>query len=320
VAVQEKHDFADLRCLLPCVRDPLPALGAFTVPVKDLIPEGIAVDPSTRTFYMGSLFRKKIVRVRINGEVTDFTERHHAQWGPLCGVKVDSSDHSVWANTCDDSGVAAELLHFGRHGGLEARFPAAQVGKHLFNDLVLHGHSEIYLTDSLANQVYRFNRKSRTFTPLSFPRPMYYPNGIALSADGNQLYVADLFGMFLFDLRDGVAREVKTPQSNTLATADGLYWYKGSLVAVQNGLGLPRVAEVQLSADGWHATRVDILEYRSPLVTSPTTGAILGSDFYFISNTQIDNLRDGKIVDQNKLQPILISALPLCSFSEGVNK
>ncbi len=26
--MQEQHDFADLPCLLPCVRDPLPALGA----------------------------------------------------------------------------------------------------------------------------------------------------------------------------------------------------------------------------------------------------------------------------------------------------
>src|SRR5438477_5846460 len=28
MAVQEQHDFADLPCLLPCMRDPLPAFGA----------------------------------------------------------------------------------------------------------------------------------------------------------------------------------------------------------------------------------------------------------------------------------------------------
>src|SRR2546425_12192163 len=28
MAVQEQHDLADLLCLLPCLRDPLPALGA----------------------------------------------------------------------------------------------------------------------------------------------------------------------------------------------------------------------------------------------------------------------------------------------------
>jgi hypothetical protein len=35
--VQEQHDFADLLCLLPCVRDPLPALGADSIDSLQII-------------------------------------------------------------------------------------------------------------------------------------------------------------------------------------------------------------------------------------------------------------------------------------------
>jgi hypothetical protein len=105
-------------------------------------------------------------------------------------------------------------------------------------------------------------------------------------------------------LSNSLAREVDPGRANTLAAVDGLYWYKGGLIAVQNGIGLPRLARVRLSADGWHLKNIEILEYRSPLVKLPTTGAILDSNFYFISNSQVDNLKDEKLVDAGKLQPL----------------
>jgi hypothetical protein len=55
-----------------------------------------------------------------------------------------------------------------------------------------------------------------------------------------------------------------------------------------------------------------VLEYRTPLVDeTPTTGAIAGEDFYFISNSQVDNIQDGKILDPSKLSPIKIGVVRL---------
>jgi len=42
---------------------------AFIVPENNLIPEGLAADPSRHIFYMGSLSRKKIVKIGPNREV-----------------------------------------------------------------------------------------------------------------------------------------------------------------------------------------------------------------------------------------------------------
>jgi hypothetical protein len=71
------------------------------------------------------------------------------------------------------------------------------------------------------------------------------------------------------------------------------------------------IRQFHLSRDGTNVTRTTILEYRSPLVALPTTGAIVGSRFYFISNTQVDNFKVEKIVDPTKLEPVQISVVEL---------
>ena len=70
--------------------------------------------------------------------------------------------------------------------------------------------------------------------------------------------------------------------------------------------------EWHLSPDGLHVTSAVTLECRTPLVSDLTTGAILGSNFYFTSNGGIGNLNDDdNIVDPRRLEPIHMSVAPL---------
>jgi hypothetical protein len=112
-------------------------------------------------------------------------------------------------------------------------------------------------------------------------------------------------------LADGSSRDVEPGSHSTLAGIDGLYWHKGSLVAVQNGIGSPRVVAFQLSKDGSRVVQTTVLENRSGLTVLPTTGAIRGDDFYFISNSQVDNLNGDRIMDVTKLEPIRIAVVRL---------
>lgn len=64
------------------------------------------------------------------------------------------------------------------------------------------------------------------------------------------------------------------------------------------------MTQFHLSPDGLRATSATILEYRSEFVASPTIGAVDGSKFYFMANTQLDNSKDGKIVDSNKSESV----------------
>jgi hypothetical protein len=314
-AFRPLKDSTEFQNLIEHVHQRYPAVHrariAFTIPEKDLIPEGLAVNSTTGVLYVGSLHLRKIVRITKTGGISDFVRAAEYDLGPVCGIKVDPSDNNLWVNICPDSGVGAELVHLSTDAKLLGRFPPSTSGRHLFNDLVLRNDREIYLTDSLANRVYRFDRRSHTFAELAFPRELYYPNGIALSDDGELLYVADAFGILQVDLGNNSAREVNPGASNTVSGADGLYWYSNTLVAVQNSLGSCRIAQFHLSPEGLKVTATTVLEYRSPLVTLPTTGAIDSSKFYFLSNTQVDNFKAEKILNPTKLEPVHISVVAL---------
>ena len=138
---------------------------------------------------------------------------------------------------------------------------------------------------------------------------MLPPNGIALTFDSGVVYIADQLGVLRLDLKSGQSAEVNPRPHSTLAGADGLYWHSGKLVAVQNGIGSPRIAIFQLSLDGLQVTKTTVVENRSKFTVLPTTGALDGDDFYFIANSQIDNLNGDRVLDNTKLQPVRIAKL-----------
>lgn len=285
---------------------------AFTIAQRDLFPEGLAADPQLHIFFMGSQYHNKIVRISEAGGVSEFVREGVYDLMPVGGVHVDPADHSVWAATDPGPKNRSEIVHFDAGGKLLERYTAPGSGPHDLNDLVLCDSREIYVTDTYANQVYRFDRHTRQFSRLAFPRPIFYPNGITLSTDENFLYVADYLGVLRVDLLTGAAQEVKVDGHSTLAGIDGLYWHHRSLVGIQYGAGAYRVVEWRLTADGLHVASAEMLEYRTPLVTNPTTGAIVGEQFYFMANTGIDNLDDeGRIVDRAKLEPLKIAVVHL---------
>ena len=113
------------------------------------------------------------------------------------------------------------------------------------------------------------------------------------------------------DLDSVASTDVMPGPHNTLAGIDGLYWHRGSLIAIQNGIGSPRIAAFRLSKDGSRVTQTTVLENRTAFTVTPTTGAIHGNDFYFIANSQSDNLNGDKIMDVTKLSPVRIAMVRL---------
>jgi len=283
---------------------------AFVTEEKDLIPEGLAYDDKQKLFYMSSLNRRKIVRIDSDGRVSDFVPGDRYGLLPVLGIRLDPTDGTVWADSFEDAG-RTELLHFDASGKLLERFGPKDGAKHGFNDLVVRKNGEVITTDSLSNQVCRFVPQTKTFAALKLHRLLFYPNGIALADDDHTIYVADGVGILKVDLISGESRDVNPGPRNTLAGADGLYWHNASLIAVQNGIGSPRLAAFKLSKDGTSVTRTTVLENRSQFTVSPTTGAIRGNDFYFIANSQIDNLNGEKIMDATKLAAVRIAVLRL---------
>ena len=284
---------------------------AFKLQEKDLFPEGLAADEEKKMFYMGSAYHRKIVQFDRKGRVRDFVSPHDYRLLPVNGVRVDSEDHSVWAATAADDLSEAAVVHFDIHGKLLGRFAVPGPLPHDSNDLAVYKSRYVFVTDTSANQAYRLDLTTGRFEPIALPRPLFYPNGITFSNDGKQLYIADSFGLICLDLRNNKAEEVNPGPGNTLSGIDGLYWYQDGLVGVQYGTGSYRIMRWHLSADGRHVTSSHVLESQSSLTKFPTTGAIMGAEFYFIANAGFDNLAEGKILDRQKLEDVQIAVLSL---------
>jgi hypothetical protein len=279
-----------------------------TIPQKDLIPEGLVSDPVDGTLYMSSIFHRKIVKIAPDGSVSDFvTEAQDGLLGVL-GIKVDARDRSIWAAS-ERRGESA-LFHFGYSGKTLSKYSPEEPGKHLFNDLVVTSHGDVFVTDSEDGSVYKLPQDAKKLVRLDLHKRLY-PNGIALAADEKSIYVAHECGIVVMDLNGGSIAELAAPIDVSLAQVDGLYLRNGSLIAIQNGFGANRIVQLRLTPDGRNVSSGKLLEFRSSNLELPTTGTIYNDNFYFIVNTQIDHEENGKLLREEQLQPIKIAEMKL---------
>ena len=139
------------------------------------------------------------------------------------------------------------------------------------------------------------------------------PQGLAFSGDEQHLFMAD-YGTGLFDI-DVKTRKVAhlAPVSGaTLLGIDGLYFYKGGLIGVQNGVTPQRLVRVALSRDLSRAERLEVMEANNPVFLEPTLGVLVKDTFYFIANSQwplIDE--NGKLAAEDKLQDPVVLKIKL---------
>ncbi len=312
---------AGYRALLPRMAENTKAIAssvtAFTLPERDLIPEGIAWDPVGRTLFVGSLAKRKIVSVAADGRIRDFVPTGREGLGQVAGMKVDPVRRSLWACSLEseaaDGTRRSALFRFDLSSGrLRQKLASPAGGKHLFNDLAVTKDGELYLTDSEEGSVYRLRPGANGLEIFSPPGSLIYPNGIALSADERFLYVANEPGIVVFEREAGRSFPLERPKDVSLAGIDGLSLHRGTLVGIQNGAEPHRVALFALSPSGDRVTAGQVLERGNPLFEIPTTGAVAGDVFYYLANAQLSALGPGGTVrDPEKRRPVVILMLEL---------
>jgi len=265
---------------------------AFTAPAQ-LVPENVAFDPKSGAFFLGSVAERKIVRVA-GGRVSDFGNSGNLT-PPLLsivGMKVDAARRTLWA--ASEGGPSpkprrSELLLFDiDRGELLHRFAPDDGDPHLFNDVVVSSQEDVFITDSVGGGVYRVSARGalRALVPGgAFP----HANGIALSRDEKKLFVAYDVGIAVVDPQTGAHADLRNESSRSIAGIDGLYARGDELVAVQNNIGRARVVRIRLDAEGTRARDVEYLESGHPLFgdPAPTTGVLVGDQFYYIANFQL---------------------------------
>lgn len=294
---------------------------AFTLSEKDLIPEGITYDPVGGAFYLGSTFKCKIIKVTRSGRTQDFTSEKQDGLRTVLGLRVDAGRRVLWANSVvasppprgvdsREAGWSAVFKFDLDSGRLIKKYTLHEEGrKHLFNDLVIDSRGRVFITDSVAGSIYVISPDADELRLFLASESFIYPNGIALSPDDRILYVAHLGGMIGIDTETGAYRPLTHPASFTLYGIDGVYWYRNGLIGIQNGLG--RVVRLFADHSGLGVDMVEVLEANNPVLDIPTTGVIIGDEFYYIANAALSAFREDGTLAPERLKDIVIMKIVL---------
>jgi sugar lactone lactonase YvrE len=271
---------------------------------KDLVPEGITYDAVDDVFYVTGIHRRNVVRVKRDGTATDFVkEGQDGMLGGL-GTKIDPKKRVLWvvSSTTPEmrgwkEGDAASMLaaYDLKTGKLLKKIVATPA---ILNDLTILDDGTIFATDMGRHNVMRLAPGADKLE--LFASDFGYPNGIT-HLDGS-LYVADFRGLTKLDPADAKKRtRIESP--SLLNGIDGLAVHKGKLIAIQNAIGRPRVVRIDPATGA-----AENLESRNPRFEIPTTGVVVGDEFYFIANPGLRSFnKDNTIWPMEKLEdPVML--------------
>ena len=300
---------------LPVVRSST----AFTIHEKGLITEGLAYDPVEETFFVSSVHKRRILKISKKGEVETFASERDGLFSAL-GMSVDAKRRHLWVTSAafpqmvnfkkDEQGLSAVFKFDLRSNKLLKKYVLSnETKKHALGDLVIQSNGDVFTTDSLSPAVYVI-RAQKDEIELFLEDPGFgSPQGLAFSPGEQHLFMADYStGLFDIDVKTKKVTHLAPLAGATMLGIDGLYFHKGGLIAVQNGVNPQRVLRISLSKDLVRAERLEVLEANNPVFLEPTLGVLVRGTFYFIANSQwplVDE--NGKLAAEEKLRdPVVL--------------
>ncbi len=279
---------------------------AFRLAEKGLITESVAYDPQEKAFYVSSVHKRKIMKIAANGAASDFSKPTDDLWGVL-GIKVDAKRRKLWVcmtafpqiQNFDTTlaGKAAIAVYDLTQGKLLHRYYAPNDRQsHAFGDLVLHPKTGVPLvSDSDSPMIFTVDEKSDTLKVWLKSDAATIPSmqGLDFSQDGKTLFLADYTnGIFRISTATKTIEHLSTPDSCVAAGTDGLYFFKGSLIGIQNGTNPQRVVRFRLDKEQRRIEGMDVLEANNALFEEPTLGVLVGNALYYIANSQWEKVSE----------------------------
>ena len=253
-----------------------------------LIPEGIAYDPDSGRTFLGSMRNGDIFVIDDGGQLSKFATVQHDGKLAAIGLSVDGPRNILWAvgtsfNLVEDFDPEAPVVSgvFGFDlvsGQLRDKF-IADKPTNGFNDVAIAPSGDIYLSGDALSVIRTGNAAIET---IATSMQIYGSNGIAVRPDGDQIFVSSYpVGIAAVHPQTGESRLLDAPDEVSLYGIDGLYWYEGDLIGVQNGVQPWRLIRMQLNEEQTAVTSVRLIEFANEDLT-PTTGVIVGDVIHYV--------------------------------------
>jgi hypothetical protein len=309
------HDLAEYQTILEHIRknkDPVSqATLVFTLTDPQIVAEDIAFDRTSGTFLITSILEKKILRVTMKGEASDFADSP-SHW-PMFAIKVDAERKLVWATEAalkdfipapkadwDRSAVLCFDLHTGAllHR-IEGPLHSALA------DLALAQNGDPIVSDGFGGGVYRLVAGELV---LLNQTDFISPQTAGILPDGRHALVPDyLRGVGILDLETGQVTWMNPVgglgwRPMALSGIDGLYFDRDSIFLTQNGTSPERVVRLRLDASRTRILESETIEQGTSTLGEPTHGVVIGKSFYYIANSGWSELDEhGEVKPESKL-------------------
>jgi sugar lactone lactonase YvrE len=290
-----------------------------TIEERDLVPEGTAWDPATRSVLIGSLNKNAIIAIAPDGKITDRVPRGGNGLGSVVGIHVDTTRGFLYATSNArfdrpaDSTRSALYAFDAATGQFRARYEVpAGSGPHFLNDLTTGADGTVYVTDSRSGAIWVLRAGATSLTRFDAAGRFTGPNGITTSPDGRHLFIADMDFLRVVPLSGGAPWQLDVPDSINVFGVDGLAFASNGLI-VHHPLSYWRVVHYAIDPAYRRITGRTIIEMSTPDSRTSTTGEVAGDSYVYIGNSQIDRMNAGTI-DPAAMDPIRIYSIPLRSL------
>jgi hypothetical protein len=294
------------------------APAAFKLDDRTLIPEGIAHDPHSGRFYVGSIAHRKILQVEPDGTVSELVGVN-ARLDEILGLALDSPRRVLYAVSTSALTTKGEKTR--RNAVVSFDVDARRMlmrydvpGAQQLNDVAVAPGGRVFASDSGSGAIYEIAVKgpgpTRELVPAGRIRGT---NGLAASPDGKRIYVAHSTGLAAVDVASGEVKRIENRTRENIGAIDGLYQWQGQLIGVQNVTNPGRVVLITLSTDGVAVTHVStMLSHHHNALDEPTTGAVGRDSFYLLASTAVTRYnREGVIERPETLPQPTVLRIPL---------
>jgi outer membrane protein assembly factor BamB len=283
---------------------------------KEVIPEGITINPASGMIYVSSIALKKIIAIDNSGSHKDFIKSNQDGFLEGLGMKIDEKKQWLWAVSNQKQGewFISQVQAFDlKTNSVKQKYAIKDTIRHLFNDLILHPNGKIYITDTYGSSIYEADPAKQKLSVFVHDSLIAYPNGITSGTRG-KIYIATYsHGLIQLDARSKKLSPLKGYIDSVKAfSLDGLVYWKNTIVGVYNGAknNIDNViVQYFLDDDGNKIVSERIIDKGNKFFREPTTAAVFGNHLYVLSNSCLAAYNANKeSVEgiEDKLDPVMI--------------
>ena len=284
--------------------------------------ENVVHDATRNRLLVSTIAGRTILQIDPQGAVSPWLSSEAPVAGVL-GLAMDSERGLLWAasaglaaatpDAADPMRDSTELLKIDLVSGrVLDRYSPPDAPQRSLGDVAVGPDGAVYVSDSLAGDVWRLRPSGDSLERLVPAGVVGSPQGMALSADGTALILADYgSGLHRIELSTGQVTMMPAPTDASLIGLDAVLRRGDRLVVVQNGAAPRRILELTLSADQSAVTKARVLAANLDAMTDPAGGSLDEGTLLFVSVSQLGAYGDDGGLPNGPPPPARISRLML---------